>query len=101
MKKFVYVLLFGCLFSLQSLATNPVNPPASNDYFIDDQKIEQLFASSVDVSLTASSASLITDNAASNGIGGKNAFYAPGEKNFAAALLLNLFLGGLGIHRLY
>lgn len=99
MKKLLYLFVFGCLVSLSTLAANPVNPPASDDYFIDDQKVEQLFTNSVDISLSASSQSMLVNN--QNGTASGNAFYAPGEKNFAVALVLNLFLGVLGIHRAY
>lgn len=97
MKRLLYLFVFGCLLSLSTLAANPVTPPAE-DYFIDDQKVEQLFANSVDISLSASSQSML---ASQNGKAAGNAFYAPGEKNFATALVLNFFLGVLGIHRLY
>jgi TM2 domain-containing membrane protein YozV len=100
MKRLSLLLFFGCLLSISTLAANPVNP-TSNDYFLDDQKVEQLFASSVDISLTASSAAMISEKSSQNGMAGANAFYAPGDKNFATALLLNFFLGALGIHRLY
>ena len=98
MKKVLYLFLTSCLFSLYSFSATPV--PAStpaDDYSVNDQQIEQLFTSSVDISL-ANPASLLSNTAAS---ATNKAFYAPGDKNFVTALLLNLFLGGLGIHRLY
>lgn len=98
MKKLLYLFVFGCLISLSTLAANPENPPASDNYFIDDLKVEQLFTNSVDISLSASSQSMLANQ---NGKAAGNAFYAPGEKNFATALVLNFFLGVLGIHRLY
>lgn len=97
MKRLLYLFVFGCLLSLSTLAANTVNPP-SEDYFIDDQKVEQLFTNSVDISLSASSQSMLTNQ---NGKATGNAFYAAGDKNFAVALVLNFFLGVLGIHRAY
>lgn len=96
MKKLLYLFVFGCLLSLSTLAANPVTP--ADDYFIDDQKVEQLFTNSVDISISATSQSLL---ASQNTKAAGNAFYAPGEKNFAVALVLNLFLGVLGVHRAY
>lgn len=89
----------GCLFTLHSMAASTVKTQTAEDYFINDQQVEQLFANSVEISVT-SGASLLTDSAQQQTAGNK-AFYAAGDKNFATALLLNFFLGFLGIHRLY
>lgn len=91
MKRLVNLFVFGCLFSITALAASPVNPPSSDDYFIDDQKVEQLFANSVDISLSSLGESLLPNNSSKNGFAASNAFYAPGEKTFVAALLLNFF----------
>lgn len=100
MKRFMYLLITGCFFTVNALAASPINMPGSDDYFVNDQKIEQLFASSTDISLAISSESLLANSSQSSFVSNK-AFYAPGEKNFVAALLLNIFVGGLGIHRAY
>lgn len=100
MKKVFYLLLTCCLFSLSSFSATTVSAALPADaYTVNDQQIEQLFSNSVDVSLTSVSESLLTNPSAKNTA--NKAFYAPGDKNFATALLLNFFLGGLGIHRLY
>jgi len=71
-----------------------------NEYVIDDLQVEQLFTNSVDVSLSAvSEANLI--NAAAGMNPGKASYYKGSDKSFAAAIILNFFLGVLGIHRLY
>ncbi len=88
------------LFSLICLGSVCTFAASSNEYVVDDQKVEQLFTNSVDASLSS-----ISDNNVMNASGnyGFNnaARYRSSDKNFAAALLLNFFLGGLGIHRLY
>jgi len=72
-----------------------------SQYIIDDQKVEQLFTNSVDASLSA-----LSDDNLMNAAGGMNgsngaAQFRASDKTFVAAILLNFFLGGLGIHRLY
>ena len=101
MKKAFYLLLTGCLFSLYSFSATPVPAtPSADEYSVNDQQIEQLFANSEDVSVTATSASLLNNSSVKNSASNK-AFYAGSDKSFVTALLLNFFLGGLGIHRLY
>lgn len=100
MKNVFYLLLTCCLFSLSSFSATPVTTVLPVDeYSVNDQQIDQLFSNSVDVSMTSVSESLLTNPAAKSSA--NKAFYAAGDKNFATALLLNFFLGGLGIHRLY
>jgi TM2 domain-containing membrane protein YozV len=95
MKKTIIVLLVCC-----SMLTTTYAAENHESYIIDDQKIEQLFNNSTDVSLTSVSSQFFADQ--TNNMANKNAaYYAGGDKNFAAAVLLNFFLGGLGIHRLY
>jgi len=69
-----------------------------SQYIIDDQKVEQLFTNSVDASLNA-----LADNNLMNAAGATSgsAQFRSTDKTFVAAILLNFFLGGLGIHRLY
>lgn len=78
----------------------------STPYTIDDQQVEQMFANSTDITLTAVPGD---ETPASNWVLNTNnpdatkgaAFSQASDKSFVAALLLDLFLGGLGIHRLY
>ncbi|MCY7356394.1 MAG: TM2 domain-containing protein [Rudanella sp.] len=69
---------------------------SAESYLIDDQKVEQLLAQSEDVSLA------IVDNSV---LQNQSMMAAPTQikaaKEFVPALLLNLFLGYLGIHRFY
>lgn len=103
MKKFVFL-------TLVSLALLSVGYAAENNspYVIDDQQVEQLFTNSVDVSMTGLSGANNSVNSPLNALMAPNmqknknaAYFADGDKNFVAAILLNFFLGGLGIHRLY
>ena len=94
MKKFLFLSLI-CLSSVCTFAAS------NNAYVVDDQKVEQLFTNSVDASVAALSEQ---NNAfAANGqINFANAaHFKASDKSFVAAILLNFFLGGLGIHRLY
>jgi TM2 domain-containing membrane protein YozV len=94
MKKLLFLSLI-CLSSVCSFAAS------GSEYVIDDQKVEQLFTNSVDASLSA-----LSDNkgllSANNQFDFSNAAkFRSSDKNFVAAILLNFFLGALGIHRLY
>jgi TM2 domain-containing membrane protein YozV len=92
MKKILFLSLI-CLCSVCSFAAT------GSQYVVDDQKVEQLFTNSVDESLSA-----LSDETLMKATGGLNtnaAHYASNDKTFVAAILLNFFLGGLGIHRLY
>lgn len=94
MKKILFLSLI-CLSSVCTFAAN------SSAYVIDDQKVEQLFTNSVDASLAAFSDNNALLNAGSQFDFSKAAKFRSSDKSFVAALLLDLFLGGLGIHRLY
>jgi TM2 domain-containing membrane protein YozV len=93
MKKVMFLSLI-CLSSVCSFAA------AGSEYVINDQKVEQLFTSSVDVSLTALSENSLASAAGTVNMG-KAAYVNGSDKSFAVAIILNFFLGGLGIHRLY
>lgn len=73
-------------------------------YSINDEAIEQVFAHSQQLTGQALTTMIGSDNTAWTGsLTSNTASFAAagGQKSFAAALLLNFFLGGLGIHRLY
>lgn len=71
-------------------------------YTVNDHQIETVFAQSTPVSLASLSqtGSLAMANALGSNATTMTSADA-GGKNFATALILNFFLGGLGIHRLY
>ena len=94
MKKILF-LSFICLCSICSFAAT------GSQYVIDDQKVEQLFTNSVDASLSALSDDNLLNAAGNVNVNNHAAQFKAGDKTFVAAILLNFFLGGLGIHRLY
>jgi TM2 domain-containing membrane protein YozV len=94
MKKLLFLAVI-CLGSLCTFAAT------GSEYVIDDQRVDQMFSNSLDVSLTA-----LTDNQLLNATGSlamdaKAGHYRASDKNFLAAFLLDFFLGGFGIHRIY
>ncbi len=89
------ILLF-CFLTVAALTARAADVSV---YVIDDQQIEQLMAQSDDISLNAVSADLLQSEQLTAGLTGSARVKA--NKEFVPALLLNLFLGGLGIHRLY
>lgn len=92
MKKLLITLAFaGCVVAAKA---------NSSPYTVNDQQIESVFQAARSVSLTEMSQAnlaMTTGMASASGAAVADA----GGKNFAAAVLLNFFLGGLGIHRLY
>lgn len=84
--------------TLASFASTSTSASSADQYFINDQQIDVLFENSQDLSLSAAAQviNLTGENASFY-----QAQFASGDKNFVAAILLNFFLGGLGIHRLY
>ncbi len=90
------------LFSLLAVATLTVRAAdvSADAYVINDQQVEQLIAQSEDVSLAAVSTDLFQSQQVTAGLTGTAGVKAS-TKEFVPAILLNFFLGGLGIHRLY
>src|SRR5579859_2514597 len=93
MKKILFLALI-CLSSVCTFAAS------SSEYFVDDRKVEQLFTNSVDASLSALSDNNLLNSNGSLALNGSAAQFRASDKSFVAAILLNFFLGGLGIHRL-
>lgn len=93
MKKLFLLLML----TVGSLTTFAAETPAEA-YLVDDQQVEQLFTQSTDVSLAAVDGSLALGQQATAGLSDAKKVQA---KEFAPALILNIFLGPLGIHRLY
>ncbi len=76
--------------------------PTTNDYVINDAEVEVLFANSTELSLDAISESKQTEglfgvNTTNNMVVKK----AGGGKSAIAAIVIDFFVGGLGIHRAY
>ncbi len=89
------ILLF-CFLTAAALTTRAADVSA---YVIDDQQVEQLMAQSDDISMAAVTTDLLQSEQLTAGLTGTARVKA--NKEFVPAILLNFFLGGLGIHRLY
>ncbi|RYC68353.1 NINE protein [Spirosoma sordidisoli] len=92
-------LLVFCLLTVATLTTRAADLSV-DAYLVDDQQVEQLFAQSEDVSLATVSTNLLQSQQLTADLTGAARVKA-GGKEFVPALLLNFFLGGLGIHRFY
>lgn len=82
------IILFVSIFVLQIFQVKAGN------YYVDDKALDQLFASAQSITLGEMSANVPGFSA--------SAFNSSGEyKDPLIAILLDFFLGGLGIHRFY
>ena len=93
MKRSLFLLLI-CLSSMCTFAST------GSSYVVDDKKVEQLFSNSTDASL-----SILSDKNNMLKVAGKfdfsHAAKYGGDKSLALTLVLDFFLGDLGIHRIY
>lgn len=92
-------ILLSLLLTVASIGVYAADASAES-YLIDDQKVEQLIAQSDDVSLAVVDNSMLQNQSLMAGMAA-NPTQIKATKEFVPALLLNLFLGGFGIHRLY
>ena len=97
MKKILFVLLAAGLVLLKAQTVSAEN------YVVNDQQIDQLMGNSEDVSASAirNVASLSNQLGLNDAASKKSVMKSADDKNFAVALILNILLGDLGIHRLY
>jgi TM2 domain-containing membrane protein YozV len=91
-------VLLLALLTVAALTTRAAEV-TTDAYTVNDAQIEQLIAGSEDVSLTVVGTDLFADQQAAAGL--TNPTRIKASKDFTTALLLNFFLGGFGIHRLY
>lgn len=105
MKKALLSLVLACSVSIFSFAseTTAANTDA---YFVNDAQVENMFAASADISeatpaLLAEFDASGTYTAAAKKQQNSVLTVKSGDKNAVLAIVLNLFLGGLGIHRAY
>lgn len=89
MKKLL-VLLFVVTFAAVS------NLSAAN-YKLDNAKVDAMFETAQDANMSVLAQTLNLDK----GLTANAEFSASGEKNAVVAIVLDVFLGGLGIHRFY
>ena len=72
------------------------------DYMVNDQKVEQLFTESLDMSLSVATQQIMPEQNAEMLASGAASFKSSkSDKSAGLAILLDLFLGGLGIHIIY
>ncbi len=88
-KTFILLLLFMAAFSF--------NQVKAATYSIDEGAIDKLFDKAIETSMISSNASELT--AVPSAIPAP--LVAPKEKDAVLAIVLDFFLGGLGIHRFY
>jgi TM2 domain-containing membrane protein YozV len=104
MKKIIlFCTVFFALSVIGSKAAKIVSPTSSSEYFVNDDHIEMMFTNSTDISseaLQPSSENLLTK---SEGQNANAPYYSSSHsgKSAIAAIVIDFFLGGLGIHRIY
>jgi TM2 domain-containing membrane protein YozV len=84
-----------CLLFVAALTTRAADVTV-DAYTVNDEQVEQLMAQSQDISVAAVSTDLFAAQSSAT-----NPTRIKAGKDLTTALLLNFFLGGLGIHRLY
>ena len=90
MKKAIYLILF---FAAVLFVKN-VN---ASSYSIDEQSIDQLFATATETSMISINASELGNFTSNN----TSTVMAANDKDAIVAIVLDFFLGGLGVHRFY
>ncbi len=85
----VFILLFVAVLSLKQVH--------ASSYSIDEGAIDQLFASAIETSMISINANELGSVAADL----SSSVVASKEKDAVVAIVLDFFLGGLGVHRFY
>lgn len=88
-KAFVLILLFAAVFT--------VKQANASSYAIDEQAVDQLFATATEtsmISINASEMSAVASTVSTTVVASK-------QKDAIVAIVLDFFLGGLGVHRFY
>ncbi len=70
---------------------------SAGSYSIDMNSIDKMFSEAVETSMVSMNAGELSTLPSA----GSTTAVAPKEKNFVAAILLDFFLGGFGVHRFY
>ncbi len=103
MKKIKTGIIAICLLFAFAVKANAASIESTESYYVNDLQVEMLMANSTDVSLLASQSlsgnDLLSSNLQTNA--GNNAAFKAGGKSAVVAILLDFFLGGLGVHRAY
>lgn len=88
-KTFIFILLTVAVFS--------VKQANASSYSIDEQAVDQLFATATEtsmISINANELGSVASTVATTVVASK-------EKDAIVAIVLDFFLGGLGVHRFY
>lgn len=106
MKKALLSLALACSVTVFSFAAETKEANNSDAYFVNDSQIENLFSASADVSEANPALAQAIDATGTFEANAKKqqaSVYSvkSGDKSAAAALVLDFFLGPLGIHRIY
>ena len=88
-KAFCFILLFAAVLTVKN-----VN---ASSYSIDEQSIDQLFATATETSMLSINASDLSNFTSNN----SSTVMAANDKDAIVAIVLDFFLGGLGVHRFY
>jgi TM2 domain-containing membrane protein YozV len=83
----LFVLFVAVLFANQATASS---------YTVNEQRVDQLFDKATETSMVSFNATEL--NSAASGV---SSVAAAGKKDAVVAIVLDFFLGGLGIHRFY
>lgn len=108
MKTKLFVTLSLALFLFVKNAS-AAETTSTGDYYVNDAQVENLFNTSKEVNFSDENSTTAATNAVSTmslnaNLSSKFAarsYKSSDDKSFIAAFLLDFFLGGLGIHRLY
>jgi hypothetical protein len=104
MKKTTFLLAIISLFAIANVnaATLPTKAEeTTTNYTVNDAEIEALFANSTELSMDAINESNSTANLFAPNANNNNNFKKASGKSAIAAIVIDFFVGGLGIHRAY
>jgi TM2 domain-containing membrane protein YozV len=104
MKKTTFLLAIISLFAIANVnaATLPTKAEeTTTNYTVNDAEIEALFANSTELSMDAINESNSTANLFAPNANNNNNFKKAAGKSAIAAIVIDFFVGGLGIHRAY
>ena len=96
---FSFVTVVG-LTATKAAELSPEVITTSTEYVVNDENIDMLFATSTDASYQIAS-TVFLNEAAESASSNQMYFKGGGSKSAVLAIVLDFFVGGLGIHRAY
>jgi hypothetical protein len=100
MKKTLFSLLFLTVIGITATRATELNSTTNAEYVVNDENIELLFATSTDATNQVAS-SITLSEGTQNFSNNQLYFKSGGGKSAVLAIVLDLFVGGLGLHRAY